>query len=100
MRVIFEFIVIIAVVLIARALLTSVLAGVARASSQSFPQQGPGPKQSRRPAAPQNDAGELHKDPICGTYVAEGSTWQRRVGGQTFYYCSASCCEKHSLVAR
>ncbi len=94
MRVIFEFIVIIAVVLIARAVLTSVLAGIARASSQSFAQ--PGNKQ----APPQNVTGELHKDPVCGTYVAGGSALKRQVGNQTFYYCSEGCREKHALVAR
>ena len=94
MRVIIEFIVIIAVVLIARAVLTSVLAGITRASSQSFPQQ------DRKQAPSQNTAGELHKDPVCGTYVAEGSAWRRQVAGQTFYYCSETCREKHALVAR
>ncbi len=44
--------------------------------------------------------GELHKDPVCGTYVAESTNFRRHASGQTFYYCSDSCREKHALVAR
>jgi hypothetical protein len=44
--------------------------------------------------------GDLHRDPVCGTFVAETTAFQRRVSGQTFYYCSDSCKDKHSLVAR
>jgi hypothetical protein len=44
--------------------------------------------------------GDLHRDPVCGTFVAETTAFQRRISGQTFYYCSDSCKEKHALVAR
>jgi YHS domain-containing protein len=99
-RALIEFLLIIAVVMVARAVLTSIMKGVARASSSSF--QGTSTNSSERTkAAPQTSAGgDLRKDPVCGTYVAEASALKRSVGGQVFYYCSEACREKHSLVAR
>jgi len=44
--------------------------------------------------------GDLHRDPVCGTFVAESTAFQRRLGAQTFYYCSDACREKHALVAK
>jgi hypothetical protein len=44
--------------------------------------------------------GDLHRDPVCGTFVAESTPFQRRMTGQVFYYCSDSCKEKHALVAK
>lgn len=47
------------------------------------------------PAAPRA-GGDLHRDPVCGTFVAESTPYERRVGQQTFYYCSAECRDKHA----
>jgi hypothetical protein len=44
--------------------------------------------------------GDLHRDPVCGTFVAESTPYQRRVTDRTFFYCSDACKEKHQLVAR
>jgi hypothetical protein len=44
--------------------------------------------------------GDLHRDPVCGTFVAESTAFQRQLGAQTFYYCSNACREKHALVAK
>lgn len=44
--------------------------------------------------------GNLHRDPVCGTFVAESTPFQRRLPGQVFYYCSGACREKHALVAK
>lgn len=100
-RPILELLITIAVVLVARSVLTSILRGFARAASQSFGAN----TQSGAPGAPPPQSastagGDLHKDPVCGTYVAEGAALKRQRNGQTFYYCSQACYEKHSLVAR
>ena len=103
LRAVIELILTIAVVLIARAVLSSIMKGIVRASSGSFPNAQPGPGVNRGPGSASqtaSTAGELHKDPVCGTYVAESGAFKRQTGGQTFYYCSAACREKHSLVAR
>ena len=39
-------------------------------------------------------AGELKKDPVCGTYTAAQAGLERTVGGQTFYFCSPECRDK------
>jgi uncharacterized protein len=46
----------------------------------------------RRPAAgPARIAGELVKDPVCGTYIPRDSAIAARVAGETRYYCSVTC---------
>jgi hypothetical protein len=65
---------------------------------------GPNGHSSPRAAAGQPPSpqlgGDLHRDPICGTFVAETTTHQKRLSNRTFYYCSEECKEKHSLVAK
>lgn len=45
--------------------------------------------------APGSGAGSpaesLHKDPVCGTFVAPSTAWQKAVGGKTYYFCSTHC---------
>jgi YHS domain-containing protein len=36
-------------------------------------------------------AGELKKDPVCGTYVAVTASVKRTVGGEVIHFCSAAC---------
>ncbi|HLH03849.1 MAG TPA: YHS domain-containing protein [Bryobacteraceae bacterium] len=95
-RPVLELLLIIAVVLVARSVLTSILRSFARAASQSFGTAAPRTSSAAPPTAA---GGDLHKDPVCGTYVAEGAALKRQSNGQTFYYCSQACYEKHSLVA-
>lgn len=97
-----ELLITLLVVLVARAILTSVLRGIANASATAFRTANPNSApQSSAGAATQAPAGsELHKDPVCGTYVAESTPFRQHIAGQTFYYCSDVCREKHALVAR
>jgi YHS domain-containing protein len=100
-RAVIELLFFIAFVLIGRAVLNSILRGIARSASNSFSRSaGDRPAQQQQQQQPPGVTGELHKDPVCGTYVAESSALKRQVGRETFYYCSESCREKHSLVAR
>ncbi len=51
---------------------------------------------SRTPA--RQDAppgGELKKDPVCGTYVAAGSSVKKTIGGQEVWFCSAECRDRY-----
>ena len=100
-RFLLELLFLILIAIVARAVVTSFMRGVANASRRAYSDtsnstaQQPGPDgNATRPT------GELHKDPVCGTYVAESTPFQRRTGVQTFYYCSEACREKHALVAR
>ena len=36
-------------------------------------------------------AGRAHKDPICGTYVAEELAIKATAAGQVHYFCSPEC---------
>src|SRR3954468_23380816 len=96
-RALIEILLTIAVMMVARAVLTSVLRGVARSAANSFTTQNSNAGQGQPPPSPSPSAGgDLHKDPVCGTYVAAGAAVNRRVGGQTFYYCSETCRDKHT----
>ena len=76
------------IIIVARAILTSIVRGFVNAGRPSAPQ-------SNSPAT-----GELHKDPVCGTYVAESTPFRSQISGSAFYYCSSDCKEKHTLVAK
>lgn len=49
----------------------------------------------RPPSAPVT--GALKKDPVCGTFIAATSALQKKMGGQTYYFCSAECRDKFQL---
>lgn len=49
-------------------------------------------------APPVSPGGDLHRDPVCGTFVSEGSRFQNRVSGQRYYYCSEECRSKHAAL--
>ena len=100
-RVLLELLLTILVIIVARAVLTSVMKGLANASRGAFRDRMVDPSTRAHSANPPAQAtGELHKDPVCGTYVAESTPFRRQIAGETFYYCSNACREKHALVAR
>lgn len=97
-RALIELLITIIIAYVARAVLASVMKGIANASSTAFQQQTGQAQPNSSPQPPA--AGELHKDPVCGTYVAESTPFRSQLGGRRFYYCSDACREKHALVAR
>lgn len=56
----------------------------------------------RPPASPESGprsrsvpvAGELKKDPVCGTFISTSTEFQKKAGGETYYFCSAECRDK------
>jgi len=94
-RAILELIITILVAMVARAVFASVMKGFGSAASNAFQQQqrsgqADPPKETSR-------AGELHKDPVCGTYVSESTSFRRQLSGKTVYYCSDACRQKHAV---
>ena len=89
-RAVLEFLIVVLMALVARAFINGVLRGFSK------PRRSAGNAPSPSPSA----GGELHKDPVCGTYVAESTPFRSQIAGQRFYYCSENCREKHALVAR
>jgi YHS domain-containing protein len=104
MRAVLELVLTIVAVIVARAILTSLVRGMANAgrgtSQPPSAEDGSNQQQTQNRNVQQaRPAGELHKDPVCGTYVAQSTPFRRQASGQTFYYCSNDCKEKHALVA-
>ncbi len=38
----------------------------------------------------------LHQDPVCGTYVAAGSSLRKICNGQVYHFCSEACRDKYA----
>ncbi len=80
-----------------RSVVTAVL-GAFRGNSQ-----GPG-----RPVANNSSSGAqpggggadastlLHQDPVCGTYVAAGSSFRKVCKGQVVHFCSEACRDRYA----
>lgn len=106
LRALFELLVTIVVALVARAILGSIMKGFTSAARDGFNQSAandappPPPSHQTQPKERVVVAGELHKDPVCGMYVAESTQFQRKTGREVFYYCSEQCKDKHAVAAR
>ena len=75
------------VISVVRSILGIVLKGFADLFHPTAPQKGP-------PTVPAG--GELKKDPVCGTFISTATAIQKRLGGETYYFCSAECRDKFS----
>ena len=71
--------------LLARSLWRSLLAGIRSAGN---PQSA-----TRKP--PRVAAGELVKDPECGTYVPATASITGKVNGETLHFCSPECRDRY-----
>jgi YHS domain-containing protein len=94
-RAILEFVIMILLAMVARSVMASVMKGFGAAASNAFQQQQQPRSGGATPETPR--AGELHKDPVCGTYVSESTSFRRQLSGKTFYYCSDACRMKHAV---
>ena len=52
----------------------------------------PQPQAARRSSV--EAGGELKRDPVCGTFISTSTALQKKLGGETYYFCSPSCREK------
>ena len=81
--------------------LRTIIGTIARAFSlfvQAGGANGAAPSGQRRPQVPLT--GELKRDPVCGTFIAESSAIRHTEGGRTVHFCSAECRDKYLLAAR
>ena len=100
-RVILELLITLAVILMARTVFTHLLRSITIASRNAYQQTAE--EAERRRGAAESDretrsTGQLHKDPVCGTYVAESTPYRRQISGDAFYYCSDTCRQIHTPV--
>jgi YHS domain-containing protein len=72
--------------LLARSFLRSYLAGSRRGRPSGGGAPGAGVLQS---------AGDLKRDPVCGTYVSTSVSVKRTVKGQVVHFCSNECRDKY-----
>jgi YHS domain-containing protein len=94
-RVLTELIVIVIVITVLRSVIGVVMKIISNVfgGPQGQPGSTAGPGQvPQRPSAP--SGGELKKDPVCGTFISSSTTLQKRVGSETYYFCSAECRDK------
>jgi YHS domain-containing protein len=53
------------------------------------------PPSAAAPGEP-SEATLLHQDPVCGTYVAAGSSLRKISGGKVYHFCSEECRNRFS----
>ena len=100
MRALIEFLFVVILAMVARAILMSVARGVGQASSSAFQKTAAEAERRRREGGGGGserataEAGSLRKDPVCGTYVAESTPFTAVRAGERLYFCSASCQEQ------
>ena len=95
-RALIELALTIVVLIVARAILTTVLKGLANLGSPTAQRSS----EERAAAGPPPTGRDLHKDPVCGTYVTDSTPYQRQSSGNVYYYCSEQCRSKHAVAAR
>jgi YHS domain-containing protein len=72
-------------------ILRAVIAAVAKLFSEAFAPADESQAASR-PSVPASEA--LHKDSVCGAFVAPSTAVQITVSGTRHYFCSAACRDK------
>jgi YHS domain-containing protein len=97
LRVAIEAITTITLLLVARAIISSILASFTKKASGSKP--GAKKPDDYRPEEHAPTRGTLHRDPVCGTFVPETTQFRREVTGRQFYYCSQDCRDSHFVVS-
>jgi YHS domain-containing protein len=78
--------------LLAAVLLISLLRSVIGFLARLFADSVAGEGQSRNPKAPVSEA--LHRDPVCGAFVAPSAAVEAVVDGNKHYFCSRACRDK------
>jgi YHS domain-containing protein len=77
----------------------SVIAAVGRmflGGLQSPPPPSGQARQTSAREAVMQSAGELRKDPVCGTFVPIATSLKRVVNGEAVYFCSPDCRDRYN----
>jgi YHS domain-containing protein len=91
-RYILELIVVVVIITLLRSVigvLLKIFGGAFGAGAGASSNAGQTP---RRPSVPAG--GELKKDPVCGTFIAAATSIQKKIGSETYYFCSVDCRDK------
>jgi YHS domain-containing protein len=87
-----RFVVLLLAIILIVPLIRAVVGLIVRTIADLLGRSSTSPDKSRRPDVPV--AGELKKDPVCGTYVSTATAFQKAAGGETLYFCSRECRDK------
>jgi hypothetical protein len=68
--------------------------GIFAKAFSNVAQQPPPRTPGQAPGASRQAPQTLKKDPVCGTFVAASTEFQKTKGGSTYYFCSAACRDK------
>jgi YHS domain-containing protein len=88
-----RFVAILVAILIIVPLLRSVVGMILRGFADLLKSESTTPQKKQKPEAPV--AGELKKDPVCGTYVSAATAFKKTAGTETLYFCSKECLQRH-----
>jgi len=88
------------VILVASILLISVVRSIVGVILKAFAEMvgggaTAGTTAANRPAQDVPLAGELKRDPVCGTFVSTASSIKKTIGGQVVHFCSVECRDRH-----
>ena len=73
----------------------SVVQAVARAFGGTRPNT-PSGQAGKADSSKQSASTLLHQDPVCGTYVAAGTSFRKICGGEVFHFCSEECRDRYA----
>lgn len=77
----------------------TILSWIMRLFAQTVQTQGQQQSARTRQGGVLHSAGELRKDPVCGTFVPMQSSLKRTVNGETLYFCSVECRDRYPARA-
>jgi uncharacterized protein len=87
-----RFIAILLVTVLLISVLRAIIGSIVRGFSELISGGSSTSSPSRRPDVPV--AGELKKDPVCGTFIPAATAMKKTVRGETVYFCSQECRDK------
>jgi YHS domain-containing protein len=89
------------IILLASILLITVLRAIMGMIMRGFSDMVRGDSETAPPAGPRKPdvpvAGELKRDPVCGTFVSVATSLNTTARGETVYFCSAACRDKYRV---
>jgi len=95
-RAIIEFLALLLFFAVARSVISTMMRIATGFSASQTAESTPRQQQSGQDI---RSAGELRKDPVCGTFVPIATSLKRVVGGEMVYFCSPGCRDKFRVPA-
>ena len=89
LRAILDFVLMMIVFAMLRAVISAVSKAMGGSRGATMPQPGPAPRRDDFPAC-----GELKRDPVCGTFVPVSGSLHKSVNGSMQYFCSQTCFDR------